>query len=902
MFLSTIIRSIRSRLATKLILVVVILLSAVSILLTSFFIIRQRRLLTGELSTRTYSLAQNLAYNSRHYLLLPDTTMIQSFVWGVKEEPDIANVYLTDLEGAILATTDISQTRKILTIPVVSDSMPEKAWFSGETETTKRIIVPVEVDIPFIDTDTMLVPPLNDTITLKYGDLRQILFLHPGFNCNSDDIVFTSASVAGDFSMTSIMSVKLSDCHLRLLIDSAANPCWSHNGQYLAFNKSIKPKISELTVFDKGTGTTKSIKSGESGVYGLPCFTPDDQYIINTLQNRYGQDCLFKIPRDGGSPEQLTFHDGYHWLPDCSPDGKWILYSDSQIKVIYFYNTETKESSRIFPNMEELHWCASFSPDGKQFCYIRCTDISSDSWEIFIADFPADGKPLTDSAGYGIQLTTSRTNKWYTDWSPDGKWITYAQRDQAYRLRNDIWIVPSRGGDPQNLTGSAQSYKNKVGYAVLDVSMENLNRAITEGSRIALILSLLFTVIGILSTFLLKLLKEKDIRNRELEGAYQELQKLDKAKDDFLSLVSHEFRTPLSTIILYTQMLFDEQVDSKENRERYLTTIINNSKRLARLVNDVLDLSKIETGMMSFAKETLPAKDLVEEAIKNFSPIVTEHKIRLIYEDIPENILLLGDRDKTIQVLTNIISNAIKYTPSKGTIRVSVCNDEKMATIAVKDTGKGIPKEDIPKIFDRFVQLENIEHHTDGSGLGLTISKTIIEHQGGKIWVESEQGKGTTVFLTIPLSKEQSGHKYAHFKKTKDSSKISNNSVINSKLRKILIVDDEEAIRIALKDCIKNSGFDSIEAKNGDEALQLVKEYHPSVIILDVMLPDISGLEVCRKLKDDPKTKKIKIIILSARGQEKEKEEGLKAGADRYVTKPFDYVELMRIVEELLEK
>ncbi|MBN1294318.1 MAG: hypothetical protein JXB48_20955, partial [Candidatus Latescibacteria bacterium] len=258
MIFNTIIHAIRSRLATRLILAVVLLLSAVSIILTTFFITRQEKLLTKELYKRANALAQNLAYNSRHYLLLPDRSTIQSFVTGVKEEADINNVYLTNLDGTILASTDTSQTKKIIPISAENELTYKEAWISIDDE-TKRVIVPVEVAIPFIDTDAMLIPASADSITQQYDNLRQITFFHPCFNHTSDEVTFSTTSVAEDYNMFSIMSASLSNRRLRVLIESASNPSWSHNGYYLAFNKRIAPRITELTLYEIETGSSKGI-------------------------------------------------------------------------------------------------------------------------------------------------------------------------------------------------------------------------------------------------------------------------------------------------------------------------------------------------------------------------------------------------------------------------------------------------------------------------------------------------------------------------------------------------------------------------------------------------------------------------------------------------------------------
>ncbi len=348
-------------------------------------------------------------------------------------------------------------------------------------------------------------------------------------------------------------------------------------------------------------------------------------------------------------------------------------------------------------------------------------------------------------------------------------------------------------------------------------------------------------------------------------------------------------------------MLLNGVVKSGETRAEIHTTMVDECKRLTRLINDVLDLSKIEAGRMQFQPEALNIRPLVLDTISRLNPIISGKNIHIDYNNVPDDSFLRGDKDKIIQVFENIMSNALRYTPERGSINVSLTTGKSEGIIAIRDTGKGIQKEDIPKVFDRFSQLEDIEHHAEGTGLGMTISKSIIEQLGGRIWIESEKGRGATVFFTLPAAELSEQEPAIH----QDIESIPANNKIPSNItytEKILIVDDEKALHLALTECLKTAGFTPIEASKGSEALRLIKKHHPALVILDVMMPDMSGLEVCRSIKKNPKTSGIKIIMLSARGQEKEKAEGLKAGADRYITKPFNYQHLLETIGELLKK
>jgi signal transduction histidine kinase/CheY-like chemotaxis protein/Tol biopolymer transport system component len=962
MFFSKLEHFVQSHLTVKLVLLFVLFFSAVSLLLTYFFMSYQKSILTHELQKRARSLAQNLVYNSRNYFDRPDISIINSFVLGVCEEPDIKNVYLTDVKGKILSCADTSHPNIRISIPANITDQGINQLLSITQIPINRTIVPVEInDALTIDINSPLIPPSRKDIYYQAGKITENMMA--GFAPDSDEISFLDG---GDQEVNfHMMSISIHDRKLRLLLDIGANGFWSHNGRYMAFNKPLgieKSDWAELCLFDKKTGTVKSIVKREND-WAVPCFTPDDKYIITHLEAESGFNItnLFKFPCDGGEPEQLTFLENFFWYPDCSPDGKWILISDIWLRKQYVYDTETKKVSRVFPDLKDDHWCGSFSPDGKKICYHRCLDAKSFSWDIFIADFPLIKKSRSTIDLYGVRLTNTGGLKHYvTRWSPDGKWIAYTQVSRFRNIsRSDICVIPSQGGEPINLTESPPTHRQVIGYAVLDVSLASLNRAVSTGNHIALLIFFLFNGIGALGAFFLvrnvvnpvqrlrkaageiaqgnldqqvtasrndeigdlavsfnrmteqlkvsreeievgslKLAKKHD----ELEKAYRELDSLDKAKDNFISLVSHEIRTPLSSILMYSEMLKDGLVKSEDKARTFHNIIVEECKRLTRLINDVLDLSKMEAGRMTFTSEILNIRELVQEVFTRFQANLANHRLHSNFDKSPEDLFLRGNRDKVIQVLTNIISNSIKFTPEGGTISASWQNGEGVGIVSIADNGKGIPKDDIPKVFDRFCQLENMENHSGGTGLGMTISKSIIENLGGKIWIESTIGKGTTVFFTLPLAEivPESKEQITEVNSLKEPNGVLYNEENNS--FKILIVDDDESLRAALSECVQSTGYTPLLAADGQEGLEMVQKHQPDLIMLDVMLPRISGLEVCRTIRNNPDMQGIKIIILSALGQEKDKLEGFLAGADRYMTKPFSYEELMSAVAECSEK
>jgi len=242
-------------------------------------------------------------------------------------------------------------------------------------------------------------------------------------------------------------------------------------------------------------------------------------------------------------------------------------------------------------------------------------------------------------------------------------------------------------------------------------------------------------------------------RHQELERTITHLKSLDAAKDDFLSLVSHELRTPLSSIQMFSEMLIHGLSKTEKKRADILTTIINNCRRLTRLINDVLDLSKIEAGQIQLDFKGFNLVEAVNQTISSLRPAFESRDIRCVRNFAKKKILVHSDPDKIIQVLINVLSNAVKFSPEKSEVVVSIKEDAEEVVVSVQDFGKGIYQEDIPKVFDKFYQLKNISLTAEGSGLGMSISQLIVEHLGGKIWIESRIRRGTSVFFSLPASK-----------------------------------------------------------------------------------------------------------------------------------------------------
>ena len=396
---------------------------------------------------------------------------------------------------------------------------------------------------------------------------------------------------------------------------------------------------------------------------------------------------------------------------------------------------------------------------------------------------------------------------------------------------------------------------------------------------------------------------------------------VDRMKTDFISTVSHELRTPLTSVLGFAKLIqkkLDESIfpliqtdDKKVNRSirqvsENIEIIVSEGTRLTKLINEVLDVAKIEAGKMNWNMQSLPITEIIDRAFAATSALFEQKglaPVKEIAEDLPN---IYGDKDRLIQVVINLISNAVKFT-DQGSVICRVRQDKQSILVSVIDQGVGISESDQPKVFEKFKQVgDTLTDKPQGTGLGLPISKEIVAHHGGRIWVESEIGKGSTFSFTLPIAKETEQLPSIDFNILIEQLKkrgVANEQAESNQEnaidfpRKILVVDDDPSIRNLLRQELETRGYIVSEAVNGQEAIAKVRESRPDLITLDIVMEGLSGYDVAAILKSDPATLDIPIIIVSVLD---DKTKGRHLGIDSYVTKPLDMPLLMREVEILV--
>jgi PAS domain S-box-containing protein len=478
--------------------------------------------------------------------------------------------------------------------------------------------------------------------------------------------------------------------------------------------------------------------------------------------------------------------------------------------------------------------------------------------------------------GYTLEdLTTGR--EWFTKAYPDSEyrrqvistWQTDAKLSKRGEVKPQIYTVTCKDGSEKIIQFRPVALETGDYFVIYE--------DITERKRM-----------------------EQQIKQQmeELQVAYQKLKELDQLKDSFLSTVSHELRTPLTSIKSFSEILLSYDED-KETQREFLSIINEESDRLTRLINDFLDLSKIEAGRVQWETVELSLPEVIQTAINATQALTIQMNLKVdadLDHDLPT---VRCDKDRLVQVVTNLLSNAIKFTPEGGMIHVKAQTlngsesegDSDRVMVSVSDNGIGIAPENHKGIFEKFKQVgDTLTGKPKGTGLGLPICKEILEHYGGKIWVEGELGKGSTFFFTLPITQK--------IEAEAPEAKKEEAEVVIKGGKTILVVDDEANIRRFLKHELTNSGYRVLEASGGKEAIDLARKHHPDLITLDIMMRDISGLDVTTVLKNDPDTKDIPILIVSV---VEEKEKAYKLGANDFVMKPFTIKVLTDKINRLLQ-
>jgi len=414
------------------------------------------------------------------------------------------------------------------------------------------------------------------------------------------------------------------------------------------------------------------------------------------------------------------------------------------------------------------------------------------------------------------------------------------------------------------------------------------------------------TLTGLISTVISYIYQKVHIKmflaDKEILIQKEKAEESDRLKSAFLANMSHEIRTPMNGILGFSELLKSPNL-SGEKRHKYIEIIEKSGKRMLNIINDIVDISKIEAGLMKMDIKESNVNEQIEYIYTFFKPEVEAKGMQLFFKNIlpAKEATIKTDREKLFAILTNLVKNAIKYT-KEGSIEFGYVlkmrgesvdqsqNDE--LEFYVKDTGIGIPKDRQEAIFERFIQADiSDEMAMQGAGLGLSITKAYIEMLGGKIWVESEEGMGSIFYFTLPYNPEQ---------KEKNSTKdvaVTGSSENHVKNLKILIAEDDENSEMLISINVSEFSNEILKARTGRESIEACRN-NPDLdlILMDIQMPDLNGYEATRQIRQF--NKDVVIIAQTAYGLSGDREKALNAGCNDYISKPIKKIELQALIQK----
>ncbi|MGH9742449.1 MAG: response regulator, partial [Candidatus Acidiferrum sp.] len=369
--------------------------------------------------------------------------------------------------------------------------------------------------------------------------------------------------------------------------------------------------------------------------------------------------------------------------------------------------------------------------------------------------------------------------------------------------------------------------------------------------------------------------------------AKEELERASKFKDQFLSTMSHELRTPLNAVLGFSELLTEERYGPlNERQQRYVKHIHTGGKHLLSLINDILDLSKIEAGRLQLTIENVFVSTSFAEVLDTMRPLA-DKKSQILSRETASNLSLRADPTRFKQILMNLLGNAIKFTPEAGEIRLAAYLVDGAVRVEVRDSGPGIPPAEQQRIFEAFYRMGDTAKKIEGTGLGLAITRRLVELHGGTLGIESEPGSGSCFFFTLPVAEVVA----AKPSPARRSELPPPDSV------RILVIEDDRAASQLLQSHLTSAGYDVLLCDQPARALEMAAELQPGAVTLDIIMKPVNGWEILSAFKTDPRTSHIPVVLVTIVDQP---EMGASLGADEYIVKPVNKPTLLAAVERCL--
>lgn len=599
------------------------------------------------------------------------------------------------------------------------------------------------------------------------------------------------------------------------------------------------------------------------------------------------------------------------------------------LKVIEFsdnaYYKDKQRSRYFFGGIDGVVWIEQDKETSKHFV----PPVSFTKLRLFNEEFPIHDF-IVNKDGHNY-LSLNHKQNFFAITFIANDYINGMNGKYSYQLDNfsDVWMEATScearfTNIPPGHYVLRVRYSNGTGEN--DQQIANLNIRIyppwylTLGAKISYVLIILAAAVLAYIYVISRYERKKKKMQQLLDQKYKE--EMYESKLRFLTNVTHEFCTPLTLIYIPCERILNYEGSDSFVR-KYAATIKSNAEKLNNLIQEIIDYRRMETGNKTCKIESCNINTVCTEIIQSFANLAEENHINFSF-NIVSPIIWNTDRNCLETILNNLISNAFKYTPANGSIHVTISIEEEKLVLKVHNTGKGIIPEDIPRIFNRYSVLDNVEINSikglsSRNGLGLSICKSMVDLLEGDITVESEPGKYAEFIVRLPalgLSEDETGMEMSaenSLSPAQSSDYKKNNEPVRSNSSSdniapttpdkpnLLIIDDNDTILALLKEILSDD-YNILMANNGQEGLDKLTKMAPDIIITDIMMPDIDGISLTRKIKSNPHTMHIPLVILSAKSAIDDKISGIESGADAYISKPFDMQYLKTTVKQLIDK
>jgi PAS domain S-box-containing protein len=398
-----------------------------------------------------------------------------------------------------------------------------------------------------------------------------------------------------------------------------------------------------------------------------------------------------------------------------------------------------------------------------------------------------------------------------------------------------------------------------------------------------------------------QLAKRVEERTAELIKANSNLARALRVKDEFLANMSHELRTPLNAILGLSESLAEQIAGPlNDKQQKYITTIGESGHHLLSLINDILDLAKIEAGQITLDITRVDVNAVCQASLRMVKQLAQKKNQDITLEIDSDVGLMWADERRLKQMIVNLLSNAVKFTPQNGTIGLDIrgYRDENIVELSVWDNGIGISDDDLSHLFQPFVQLDSgLARESTGTGLGLALVSQMARLHGGGISVRSEPGKGSRFTVTLPWEPAVAE---TSIQRLHNTGKLSLPESHSKNKRNILLVEDTIEVTMMLKDYLETAGYNVTIAEDGIEGIEKAKLIHPDLILMDVQMPRMDGIETTKRLRDDPAFRYVPIIALTAQAMPIDRERCLEAGMNEYISKPVNLRALVKLIQKNL--